>query len=338
MGFNGWKSGLLGLSVAIALVIATPFVGSSWAQPVEDETSIFEFENRPTFETEATGPVLLRYQFEPGQQWAIEFDMDMTMDIQAAAMNMEMTMDMGMSGGYTVETVDADGNGSITMTITRVTMDMGGPMAIRFDSDDPSTITPEFTPMLAMLNVPLRSQISPMGELVSADMGLLYEALQTANIPDVQSVEDMTEQLMQNSFILLAADPVNVGDVYDAGSFSLASQATGAMEASASYEVIAISGDLNQVLLRPIAEIEFDLASMGIPGEVETSDLDGWLLFDVGRGNVTESEVGVGMVMTSTDGGEQVNIDMTIMVHYQANEIQETAPDPEPIPEEPANE
>ena len=70
----------------------------------------------------------------------------------------------------------------------------------------------------------------------------------------------------------------------------------------------------------------------------ETSDLDGWLLFDVGRGNVTESEVGVGMVMTSTDGGEQVNIDMTIMVHYQANEIQETAPDPEPIPEEPANE
>ncbi|MEJ2662963.1 MAG: hypothetical protein P8107_02800, partial [Spirochaetia bacterium] len=133
----------------------------------------------------------------------------------------------------------------------------------------------------ALINVPIPVQISPLGKLLSVDTNPLLKAAQKMGQQlDPDQFNQQIEQLTKNSFVQLSADPLKAGDVYDAGTISTSFGSMSTMEADVKYEVVAVSADKKQAILKPVV-------TFSIPGVTLTqSDFNGWILFDLQKGNV----------------------------------------------------
>lgn len=294
-----------------------------------------ELPDPPEFEAVSADPVLLRYQFEVGQQWAMDFDLEMEIAVEAGSEELTITMEMEMDGLYVVQAVDPDGNATIETSFTRVTMEMSGLQDFRFDSENPSAGSREFQPLGGIIDVPFSGQISSVGEILNTDLSPLYDAL--GSLGDVGNFGQSTDQFLQSSFVQLPEEAVSSGNTYEAGSLQMMTQGIGNMEYEASYEVTSVSADQSQVLLRPMANIDFDFAELGFDLDLEETVLDGWLLFDAEKGNLTESIVGLSMTMSGQEGGEDISMQILMTMHYQSTEMEPVAvAAPEtPVVEEP---
>ena len=294
-----------------------------------------ELPDPPQFGSVSADPVLLRYHFEVGQQWEMDFDMEAVIAVEAGSEELTIGLEMEMDGVYVVQSVDSDGNATIETSFTHITMEMSGLQDFSFDSDNPSAASREFQPLGEIIDVPFSGQISPAGEIIDTDLTPLYDALD--HMGDVGNFQQSTNQFLQSSFVQLPEEAVSAGHIYEAGALEMMTSGLGNMDYEASYEVTSVSADQSQVLLRPMANISFDFTELGFDLDLEETLLDGWLLFDARKGNVTESVVGLSMTMAGEEAGEDVSMNISMTMHYQATEMEPMAiATPEtPVVEEP---
>ncbi len=242
-------------------------------------------EGAPSFSSTTKDAVLFRYKFQPGQKVSMDMSMNTEMKTESEEGEMSMPFVMTFEANYAVKSVDKDGNARAELVITRMTMKSSGFLDISYDSADPKDAAKDkFTSINALINVPIPVQISPLGKLLSVDTNPLLKAAQKMGQQlDPDQFNQQIEQLTKNSFVQLSADPLKAGDVYDAGTISTSFGSMSTMEADVKYEVVAVSADKKQAILKPVV-------TFSIPGVTLTqSDFNGWILFDLQKGNVKQS-------------------------------------------------
>jgi hypothetical protein len=239
----------------------------------------------PQFSSTSGEKVLFRYKFNVGQKVTMDINMDSVMKASSKQGTMEMPFKMTFQASYTVNSVLADGNAQATLMITRMTMKAEGAANISYDSSDPAQASnPQFASSNIMINAPIPVVISPLGELVSVDTNPLMEAAKKLGSQINQNeFEQQLKEITESSFIQLSEKPLKAGEAYEAGTLSTSLGDANSMTAKVKYEVIAVSGDKKQAILKPIVAFSF-------PGmSVKKSDFSGWILFDLEKGNIKES-------------------------------------------------
>jgi len=285
----------------------------------------------PTFASTSSEPVLLRYKCRPDQKVKFGLEMDINMEIsppEGAGMTIETGMKM--EGGYAVTAVESNGDFQAVMTITRAAMKMNmsaGPgksqrMSFDSDKDTGDDTDPAMRPMRAMLNVPIPIRVSAVGKLLETDTHALLEALDRVSAGAMaKEIQQQATKLFESTFVQLSETPVKAGDTYDAGEIVQALPGMGEMRARIRYKVLAVSADKKQAVLQPKAE--FSLKSTpGGPDKiaVDSTNMDGWLLFDVEKGNIVRSAGDVKLGMTISDQGESGRMDMTMKMKFHTSE------------------
>jgi hypothetical protein len=85
------------------------------------------------------------------------------------------------------------------------------------------------------------------------------------------------------------------------------------MEASIKYQVIAVSGDKKQALLQPIVTFSFPEIT------IKQSKFEGWILFDLGKGNIVESQARQLFEMEIVEGGRTNQLLMDMDVKFKTD-------------------
>lgn len=273
----------------------------------------------PKFSTTSDQPVTLRYKFQPGQKVKMDVDMDMSMRMSGEGQKLNIEMPMKIEGIYEVKGIDEDGNAEVVTTITRMKMKVtGGPQDISFDSATGSS-HPQFKPLMKMLDVPIPVKVSPAGKLLEANLDALRDAAGGA-ASAAEAIKNM-EKVQQSSFVPLPDKPVKAGDTYDAGEIVQDMPNVGKMKTRTSYKVVSVSGDKKQVILRPSADFSLDTSAGGkAKVTLEKGNMDGWLLFDIEKGNILRSSAVVQMAMKMSVGGKTMRMNLDAEVKYRTTE------------------
>jgi hypothetical protein len=120
----------------------------------------------------------MAYAYKAKSKYTYEYAMKMKMNIDGMGQKMEFTVPMMFYGEYTITSVDKDGNAMIEMKITRITMKMDGPMPMDFDTDKGAeNMDPSLKPLMAMVNTPMPTKVSPKGKVLEVDIEPLKKAL-----------------------------------------------------------------------------------------------------------------------------------------------------------------
>ncbi|MBN1797924.1 MAG: hypothetical protein JW822_05085 [Spirochaetales bacterium] len=272
-------------------------------------------EGSPRFSSTSGDKVLFRYKFTAGQKVTIEMSMDMYIKTVSEMGEMEMPFTMTFEAYYTVNKVTGEGNARAVLIISRMTMKAEGLLDIYYDSADPETASnPQFQQANLMINVPIPIEISPLGELVDFDTNPLIEAAKKLGTQmDPESIEQQLQELTKSSFVQLSPNPLKAGDIYDAGTISSSFGQMSSMEAIVKYQVIAISGDKKQAILKPVVTFSF-------PGvTLKRSDFQGWILFDLEKGNIVESYGKQLLEIETVEGGKTSSVLMDMIVVYKSH-------------------
>jgi len=277
--------------------------------------------DQPVFETTSDEPVLLRYKFERGQRFAIQLDVDMDMQIQAEGRDVRIPITMTMEANFETTGVAPNDDFTLTARFTRMTVEATGPGGeVAYDSAmDRRPSDPNFRHLAVLLENPISVEVTPLGEVRDIDMHLLVDALQRAGAAALrEEIERTTRQLMQSSFVQLSERPVRAGDTYDAGDIVQTLPNVGEMRMDAAYKILSVSGDKKQVLLRPMAEITIEPAA-GAAAEckLNSTELNGWIVFDREVGNVMRSAAAVSLDMSVSAEGEKGDIKLDMDLKYR---------------------
>jgi hypothetical protein len=85
------------------------------------------------------------------------------------------------------------------------------------------------------------------------------------------------------------------------------------------YEVVAVSADKKQALLRPKGELSLVPGkSKGVSLTLESKSLDGWLLFDVERGYVVRSSTNIKLAIKVAAAGKTAPLRVEMKMTYDA--------------------
>ena len=268
------------------------------------------FSSRPVFTATSTDPVLLRYKFKVGQIVNMEFEMASGSHMQAEGMNVEFQTIMKIFGNYKVTSVNSRGDAGAILNLTRMTVQVKGQNNVSFDSNDPgASDNPNFKEVMAMLHVPIPVKVSSRGEVIDMNLDPLNQAYKKAGIAlNKSEINKTTSKTIKSSFVQLAEHPVKAGDIYDAGVISEPFPG-GIMNARSHFKVLAVSKDKSKVLLAPVSE--FDLKSTpdsAITITLNSSKMEGWLLFDRKRGNIDRSWVSISLDATMKQNAQKAKI------------------------------
>jgi hypothetical protein len=302
---------------------------------VMSESALREaFPEMPQFDTRSSRPVLMRYKFRNGE--TVRMTMDLVMDNSILLMDRKADMHMliSMAAEYTVKSVDENGDARADFTITRMTMkamSQASPGGITFDSDK---VQQDADPKLAALKVFVKTvipvKVSSIGKILDMDLDPIREAVARAG--EAAALLDFgktADKAMKSSFTQLSLKPVRPGDIYEAGTIVEKLENLGEMSMTARYKVLAISGDGQQVLLQPLGNMSLKPAA-GNPGNMKMSmkkgNVDGWLLFDVEKGNIVRSAAASGMELSMSQ--DNVTMNMISDTKIRCENLEWKQPDP----------
>lgn len=273
----------------------------------------------PKLDGSSDAPVLLRYKFEAGQEFPFDMVMNMTMSMNMGSMKMEMPMEMTSEGRCTVKGVTPEGNFQMEMIMTRVTMSMdmmGNKMA--FDSKEtPAPTEPQFKPLAAMIGKVVTAVISPRGETIEVKADALVDAMKEVDANSGDQMKQQFSQVMNSSFIQLPENPVKIGDAFDSGAISQDIPGVGTMEMVIHYKVSGVSGDGAKVMLEPTVDVKIVPAPEAQGKmDVKVDSASGWLLFDIAKGNIGQSNMLMNMNMTMEQMNQKMDMLMKMDVLY----------------------
>ena len=274
----------------------------------------------PRFESTTIESILLRYKFASGQKVDMDMDVDMNMTMDLAGKTVKIPIVMHFEAEYVVQSVEANGDASVVMMFRRISMKAEGPSNVSFDSDkDANTSDPNLRPLAAMVNIPIPARVSALGKVLDMDLVLLNKAVERAQAAAMQSLEQTTDQLTRGSFIQLSEQPVKVGDTYDAGSIVQKLQDVGEMHANIRYKILSVSADKKQALLQPIGTFAMEASpSSDVDVSLESSEIDGWILFDLEWGNIRRSFVTSHVALSISQGQQTMRMKTHTVVRYNA--------------------
>lgn len=275
-----------------------------------------DFQKAPKFSSTTQESILLRYKHKKGQKVGLDLDFEMSMEV----MGQKIPISMKMYGDYKVQAVDSNGDTTAVFRFSRITMKSSTPMGkIEFDSDkDSATANPQLKDLKKMVGVPMPVKVSAVGKLLHVDGNPLRKALgQGANAALRQQMDQMIEKMTQGAFIQLSVDPVKAGDIYDAGKIDTSSGGM-KMVFSAKYKVASVSGDKKQAILEPSGKFEIKSGTAGPQIKLNESDVDGWILFDLEKGNIIRSFAKLFMNMSVSQSGQTMTMKMTVEVKYRS--------------------
>ena len=272
-------------------------------------------EGSPKFSSTSGDKVLFRYKFAAGQKVTLEMSMEMFIKTVTEMGEMEMPFTMTFEAYYTVNRVTADGNAHAVLIISRMTMDAEGLLDIHYDSANPETASdPQFSTANLMIDVPIPIEISPLGELLDFDTNPLLEAAKKLGTQmDEESFEQQLQELTKSSFVQLSAEPLKAGDIYDAGTISSSFGQMSSMEATVKYQVVAVSGDKKQAILRPMVTYTFSDMTL------KQSEFQGWILFDLEKGNIVKSYGKQLLEIETSQGGAGNSVLMDMSVYFDTD-------------------
>lgn len=277
---------------------------------------------KPVFPEPGQGPVVLRYKFAKGDRFALELQTQTRTSIEMGPIKVDVPMTMGFEADVVTDATEAGGNAWMTMTITRVTLTSAPPgqPGISFDSHEtPAPNDPTLKPLAAMVGAASKVVVTPLGEVLEMSSPALDKILSdiAAAAPGAQGFQESMAQLSRGTFIQLSKQPVSAGDVYDAGHIDTALPGLGTMRNGVKYRIASVSSDCSSALLEPILSLSF-LPSPGLPVKVTANvkNSEGWLLFDVEKGNVTRSAVRLAYSVEIKDGQQTMLISTQLRVTY----------------------
>lgn len=276
---------------------------------------------RPRFSSTTREAVLLRYKLKPGQVFVMDLDAEIKTELRVPGRgNVKIPIDMTMAAKCEVERVAANGDASAVMTFTRITLDSSGPATLSYDSDaDGDAVMPQLKHLATLVHNPIPVKVTELGKVLDMDMHVLYDAMRRAGAAAMmQELKNTADQMVQSTFVQLSPDPVKAGDTYDAGEIVQVVPQVGEMHNAISYEILSVSADRTKALLRPMSTFELKpLAGAPVNVKLESGHMDGWILFDLERGNIMRSAARVVTVMSISAGGQTMPVTTEVEFKYR---------------------
>jgi hypothetical protein len=301
------------LCISVLIMAFLAVVPDSQASPraaskvVMSESALRKaFPEMPQFDTRSIRPVLMRYKFKNGE--TVRMTMDLVMDNSILLMDRKADMQMliSMDAEYTVKSVAENGDAWADFTITRMTMkatNPASPTGITFDSDkEQQNADPKLAALKVFVKTTIPVKVSSIGKILDMNLNPIHEAVARAG--EAAALLDFgktADKAMKSSFTQLSLKPVSPGDIYEAGTIVEKLDNLGEMSMTARYKVLAVSGDGQRVLLQPLGNMSLKPVS-GNTGTMKVrmkkGTVDGWLLFDVEKGNIARSAAASGMELS----------------------------------------
>lgn len=267
----------------------------------------------PSFEETSSEAVLFRYRHFQDQEVGFRLIMEtrVSFQLEGDEWNELMALDMGMSGFYTVTDVLSEEVVMIDYCITGMTVDLTGMFEAHFDSADPRSASKELANFQYFIDTPVICEIDSRGAVLATDAGPILQAMEAAgqNIL-ADELEQQFAEYTKSSFVWLAEGPVRIGDVYDAGELVNNVSGLGDFTVAVSYEVAAISADKKLAVLVPLVRFAMDEIDMS------ESRMEGWILFDLEKGNVLSSFGKLQLRFEMTEGGVTYPVMADSIVRY----------------------
>lgn len=276
------------------------------------------FPEMPRFDTRSSSPVLMRYKFKSGETTRMTLDLDMDNSILLMNRKADMHMLISMDAKYTVKSVAENGDAWADFTITKMTMKAtspASPTGITFDSDKEQQDTdPKLAALKVFVKTTIPVKVSSIGKILDMNLDPVREAITRAGeAAELLDFCKTADKAMKSSFTQLSLKPVRPGDIYEAGTIVEKHDNLGEMCLTARYKVLAVSGDGQRVLLQPLGNMSLKPVS-GNTGTMKVrmkkGTVDGWLLFDVGKGNMVRSAATSGMELSMS----QDNVTMKMIM------------------------
>lgn len=268
---------------------------------------------RPEFASGYAGALDLSYTFSKNDVHTYTVISEAVTVMNLMGTSQKIPINMEIEGKYTVKNANADGSAVIESLITRISGDMSaGFMTIKFDTDKPETMNMQgISDFMLLVNTPFVSTVTKKGKVTDTDTSAIEK-----KIANSQSGASALRQVIDDSvgqlFVLLPAAKVRKGDVFDGGVTVQEMEGVGQLRSDMKYEVLDISADKKQVLLKPLGSITMDNV------KISEKNIDGWLLFRTDRGLMEKSRVDMHIVMQVNvpEAGGSIDMELFSTMKY----------------------
>jgi hypothetical protein len=278
----------------------------------------------PRFDSSSGEPVLLRYKFKPGEKLEMAAELDLTIDIATGAQNVSMMTAAALGFECGVAEVDSRGDAAAELVFQHLRMQtVGGPGKIDFNSRrDADSNDPNHRGLAAVIGTPIPIRVSARGRLLSQDTTAVSEAMSRAGAPTMARLLDrLIRQIVHGTFVQLPEEPVRKGDTFEAGELALGMSGIGNLATHARYEVLDVSGEQDQALLKPLVEISMEpTTGGGMRTELESAEVTGWVHFGVREGMVRRSRAKARLTIKGSDARQTSRITTTMELQFRLRE------------------
>ncbi|MDQ7825113.1 MAG: DUF6263 family protein [Candidatus Eremiobacteraeota bacterium] len=245
--------------------------------------------------------------------------MKLSNEMSLGEKKLRISMDMMMEGLMKVKEISKEGVASFDMSFTRITMNCTEPSPVSFDSDNDADMkNPQFTSLSLITGKDIPVKVTDRGEVKEIDMQVFYKALESGiDTAMKDKLRENIEYMTKSSFIQLCRDPVKAGDTYDAGVIVQPLAKIGEISTSVSYRILSVSGDKKQAVIKPICRSSLKVASSGpVKAGIDSDKFEGWILFDLEKGNIMESSAETQRVMSISEGAKTMKVKTGLTMQY----------------------
>ena len=272
-----------------------------------------------TSQTAQAGKVL-RFQFKEGQKFSSATNKTTEIKRNLLVQVIRIKESQGIEFLHTVEGIDSAGIATISQKISRLRLEMPGPLLtqIKFDSANKATqlglLTPVQPLVQALMAAEFKVKMAPTGQVVDVELPAnLFQQLQGmpgANLIQGMLNVDNFKQMLTQSVMVLPAKEVNKGDTWD-NSFSFDTP-QGKQKMGIEYTYIGEEQVAGKALDRINFVVELDFikaANNGLtaaPIKIKKQDSKGVVYFDNYRGQVVRSNLVQTLQVEGTVNGTRI--------------------------------
>ncbi|MFO7865109.1 MAG: DUF6263 family protein [Salinivirgaceae bacterium] len=276
----------------------------------EDVSINFDTESGiPEFSATTEDSTELVYRFTPDDSTHLKMDYNLNMEFMGQKMPIAMQME-----SKCIVTDVTDELGHLTLQFTRIAMQMNGPQVINYDSDTDnnpmgSMLGRSLSPLL---NNPVRTVISPKGKIIETSIDSLLQGFDTDEALQIrEQISSAADQFIQNTFIPFPKNAVAPGSTYSGGA-ETSSAANLQFAKDIHYLVRSISKNKRYVVIEPSGTLELNAEKEGIKTVPGSNTVHGWVLFDMQRSFIIQSNLHMEMTILTQQMGQEMKIKLSI--------------------------
>jgi len=262
--------------------------------------------NEASLKSSTSESVQLAYNLNNGK--SVTNQIETIMELEVEGKNIPMTY--YSEGNYKVTGKGNNETSELTYKITRMKIHSAD-QNIDFDSENSKDTTNKETAefIKKILNVPAIFQINK-GKILSQNIDSFAEVF-GMQFPYIQElIDQQLNNFATSSFFPTSEGEIKAGDIIsNTDTVELSIQGI-PVKTFTSYQVKMISKDKKKVLVEPKGTIFFNLGELPEEGSITMNQglINGYLLFDMEKGHVTQSNIIATIDFTSEYNGEKSNV------------------------------